>query len=88
MADPLIPIIQKTFDFNVARLDALRITLRLAHRLHFLSHSGYEMLSQDLCQALPTLLHAEQTLDGGTVLPGFSVSLQELFTELDRRGLD
>jgi hypothetical protein len=84
MANPLIPIIQKTFDFNVARLDALRITLRLAHRLHVLSHSGYEMLSQDLCQALPTLLHAEQTLDGGTVLPGFCASLHELFAELDR----
>jgi len=34
------------------------------------------------------LLDAEQTLDGGPVLPGFCVSLQELFAELDRQGSD
>ena len=34
-----------------------------------------------------TLLGAEQTLDGGTVLAGFSVSLAELFAELDRQGV-
>lgn len=33
-----------------ARLDALRITLRLAHRLAFLSNKGYEVLSQDLTE--------------------------------------
>ena len=99
MAEPLIPIIQKAFDFNVAlygyvnkfprahkallgrellrlalnlvvllvtanhrvnkvpelqessaRLDALRITLRLAKQLAFLSNTGYEVLSQDLAE--------------------------------------
>jgi hypothetical protein len=99
MAGPLIPIIQKSFDFNVtlygyvdkfprahkallgreilrlalelvvllvtanhrankvpelqqssARLDALRITLRLAKRLAFLSNKSYEVLSQDLIE--------------------------------------
>ena len=34
-----------------------------------------------------TLLGAEQTLDGGTVLAGFSLPLAELFAELDRQGL-
>ena len=34
-----------------------------------------------------TLLEAEQTLDGGTVLAGFSLPLAELFAELDRQGL-
>jgi Uma2 family endonuclease len=33
-----------------------------------------------------TLLHEEQTLDGSTVLPGFTLSLRELFAELDRQG--
>ena len=34
-----------------------------------------------------TLLEAEQILDGGTVLAGFSLPLAELFAELDRQGL-
>ena len=34
-----------------------------------------------------TLLGAEQTLDGGTVLAGFSLPLAELFAELDRQGV-
>jgi Uma2 family endonuclease len=29
------------------------------------------------------LLHADHTLDGGTVLPGFVLPVHELFTELD-----
>lgn len=33
-----------------------------------------------------TLLHAAHTLDGGAVLPGFALPLQELFDELDRQG--
>ncbi len=33
-----------------------------------------------------TLLGAEQTLDGGTVLAGFTLPLTELFAELDRQG--
>ena len=33
-----------------------------------------------------TLLEAEQTLDGGMVLAGFSLPLAELFAELDRQG--
>ena len=33
-----------------------------------------------------TVLHEAQTLAGGTVLPGFTLPLQELFGELDRRG--
>lgn len=33
-----------------------------------------------------TLLHAEHTLEGGAVLPGFTLPLQELFNELDRQG--
>ncbi|MDH3600469.1 MAG: Uma2 family endonuclease [Candidatus Tectomicrobia bacterium] len=32
------------------------------------------------------LLQAEQNLDGGAVLPGFVLPLQELFAELDREG--
>jgi Uma2 family endonuclease len=32
------------------------------------------------------LLREEDTLDGGTVLPGFTLSLRELFAELDPRG--
>ena len=32
------------------------------------------------------VLHAEQTLEGGAVLPGFALPLQELFAELDRLG--
>ena len=31
-----------------------------------------------------TVLHEAQTLDGGMVLPGFTLPLQELFDELDR----
>jgi Uma2 family endonuclease len=31
-----------------------------------------------------TLRHEDDTLDGGAVLPGFSLSLRELFQELDR----
>jgi Uma2 family endonuclease len=31
-------------------------------------------------------LHEQDTLDGGTVLPGFTLSLVELFAELDRHG--
>lgn len=34
----------------------------------------------------PTVLHESDTLDGGVVLPGFSLSLRELFSELDRVG--
>ncbi len=33
-----------------------------------------------------TMLHEAQTLEGGTVLPGFTLPLQELFTELDLQG--
>jgi Uma2 family endonuclease len=33
-----------------------------------------------------TVLHEAQTLTGGTVLPGFTLPLQELFGTLDRRG--
>jgi len=33
-----------------------------------------------------TVLHEAQTLDGGTVLPGFTLPLQELFAELDLQG--
>jgi Uma2 family endonuclease len=33
-----------------------------------------------------TVLHEAQTLTGGTVLPGFTLPLQELFSELDRQG--
>ncbi len=33
-----------------------------------------------------TMLHAEHTLEGGAVLPGFALPLQELFDELDRQG--
>lgn len=33
-----------------------------------------------------TLLHAEHTLQGGAVLPGFTLPLWELFDELDRQG--
>jgi Uma2 family endonuclease len=33
-----------------------------------------------------TVLHEAQTLEGGTVLPGFTLPLQELFSELDRQG--
>jgi Uma2 family endonuclease len=31
-------------------------------------------------------LHEQDALDGGTVLPGFTLSLRELFAELDRHG--
>ena len=34
------------------------------------------------------LLREEDTLDGGAVLPGFVLSLRELFAELDRQGID
>ena len=34
----------------------------------------------------PTVLHAMQTLDGGTVLPGFVLPLHKLFAELDLQG--
>jgi Uma2 family endonuclease len=33
-----------------------------------------------------TVLHAMQTLDGGTVLPDFTLPLHELFAALDRQG--
>src|SRR5262249_31111643 len=33
-----------------------------------------------------TVLHEAQTLEGRMVLPGFTLSLQELFGELDRQG--
>ena len=33
-----------------------------------------------------TVLHETQPLEGGTVLPGFTLPLQELFSELDRQG--
>ena len=33
-----------------------------------------------------TVLHAAQTLEGGTVLPGFALPLHELFAELDLQG--
>jgi Uma2 family endonuclease len=33
-----------------------------------------------------TVLHEAQTLTGGTVLPGFTLPLQELFSKLDLRG--
>ena len=33
-----------------------------------------------------TVLHEAQTLEGGTVLPGFTLPLQELFAELDLQG--
>jgi Uma2 family endonuclease len=33
-----------------------------------------------------TILTATDTLDGGTVLPGFTLPLRELFAELDRQG--
>lgn len=34
----------------------------------------------------PVVLTQDQTLDGGDVLPGFTLSLRELFAELDRQG--
>jgi Uma2 family endonuclease len=33
-----------------------------------------------------TLLHEEDTLDGGAVLPGFVLPVREVFAELDRQG--
>jgi Uma2 family endonuclease len=33
-----------------------------------------------------TIRHETHILDGGTVLPGFTVPLQELFAELDQQG--
>ena len=33
-----------------------------------------------------TVLHASDTLDGGAVLPGFTLPLRDLFAELDRQG--
>ncbi len=33
-----------------------------------------------------TVLHEAQILEGGIVLPGFTLPLQELFSELDRQG--
>jgi Uma2 family endonuclease len=33
-----------------------------------------------------TVLHETHILDGGTVLPGFTLPLQELFAELDLQG--
>jgi Uma2 family endonuclease len=33
-----------------------------------------------------TRLNQNQTLDGGNVLPGFTLSLSQLFGELDRQG--
>ena len=33
-----------------------------------------------------TVLHEAQTLEGDTVLPGFTLPLQELFSKLGRRG--
>lgn len=33
-----------------------------------------------------TMLHESDTLDGGAVLPGFTLALRELFAELDRHG--
>ena len=33
-----------------------------------------------------TILHEAQTLDGGVILPGFTLRLQELFAELDLQG--
>ena len=33
-----------------------------------------------------TVLHEAQILEGGIVLPGFTVPLQELFSELDLQG--
>ena len=32
------------------------------------------------------MLHEHDTIDGGTVLPGFTLTLSELFAELDRHG--
>jgi len=32
----------------------------------------------------PVVLSENQTLDGGDVLPGFTLALRELFSELDR----
>lgn len=34
----------------------------------------------------PTVLDVEQTLEGGTVLPGFTLPVRELFAELERQG--
>lgn len=36
--------------------------------------------------AQSTVLHEAQTLEGGMVLPGFTLPLQELFSELDLQG--
>jgi Uma2 family endonuclease len=33
-----------------------------------------------------TVLHETQMLEGDTVLPGFTLPLQELFAELDQQG--
>ena len=33
-----------------------------------------------------TVLHETHILDGGTVLPGFTLPLQDLFAELDQQG--
>jgi len=37
-------------------------------------------------QSEMTLLSENDTLDGGDVLPGFSILMAELFGELDRQG--
>ncbi len=36
--------------------------------------------------SLPRTLDESDTLDGGTVLPGFTLALRDLFAELDRHG--
>jgi Uma2 family endonuclease len=39
-----------------------------------------------IAPANPTILTETDTIDGGAVLPGFTLSLRDLFGELDRQG--
>lgn len=71
-------------EMNRKRREYFAAGVRLAWFVEPVARTVAVYTAVDQC----TLLHAEQTLDGGTVLPGFSVSLQELFAELDRQGSD
>ena len=67
---------------ELKRWDYFRSGVRLVWEIDPRSRTVSVYTSADA----PTVLTAEDTLDGGEVLPGFVLPLRELFSELDRHG--
>jgi Uma2 family endonuclease len=93
---PAVPIPQLAPDLAVEVLSESNTEAEMARKLHEYFTAGVRLVWLVDPEARTvavytgpehfTVLGEAQTLDGGAVLPGFTLPLRELFAELDRQG--